>query len=609
MKKIFVILSVFLGLGFVVCFAAGMFGVVPQEVPSNGNFLYKFCIGIEYFARFLPAMAISGFVISLSVYFGHNSQGSTQGFSQAMGERFKLVIISGLVCTFLVTITNETFLLWSKQKRTELVNKTKIITEYIDVGNLLLNNGINERALVYANAALALNPNSKEARDLKSRADMEINRIYTSGLKFDLTSAQPLEKKDNSLIMNVDQINDSYKCLLQAKSAFDNEQWFNAHYYAELGLKLTDPKNPNIDELKTISAQAWNNITQLHKAVTGEEYEIYDQKYKGYLALVNKNDLEAYYIFRGLYENYDDLKRDSDVLFYLDVATNRIEQEYFFVDETLELQSFESANDVYFSYKHPNGAKEIVYFKGVTSVQSTGQSIQYLRDLTIVSLSSYGRVTRKLSVPYAKMMPVSVKNLTAATKEMLQIEEKTDFVPYILLKAVGRDDPDIQFGPTYSYPDGTSATSPEYLIFPMKYSEFLLLEESPSNPENTSLFFLFKFIKHADDFGFAREQYLQTMLNRLLFPLYFLLIFILLASFAWNNRVGGNQMFRFVWVFSFPFLIVISAFFYKFAYILFKLVNYTILCIASGAGALVLGAVAYIVLMVIFSIAFMAKHT
>ena len=94
-----------------------------------------------------------------------------------------------------------------------------------------------------------------------------------------------------------------------------------------------------------------------------------------------------------------------------------------------------------------------------------------------------------------------------------------------------------------------------------------------------------------------------------LFPLYFLLIFILLASFAWNNRVGGNQMFRFVWVFSFPFLIVISAFFYKFAFILFKLRNYTILCIASGAGALVLGAVVYIILMVIFSISFMAKHT
>ena len=609
MKKIFTILSVFLGIGFVVCFAVGMFAVVPQEVPQKSQFLYKFCVGIEYLGRFLPAMIISGFVISFSVYFGHNSEGSTKPFSPAMGTRFKYIIISGLVCTFLVTLSNETASLWSRQKRTELVNKTKIIKEYIEVGNLLLNNGVNERALVYANAALKLNPNSQEARDLKSRADMEINRIYTSGLKFDLTRAQPLETTDNSIIMDPQQMNDSYKCLLQAKSAFDNEQWFNAHYYAELGIKITAPKNPNVDELKTISAQAWNNITQMHKETGVEGYEIYDQKYKGYLALVNKNDLEAYYIFRGLYETYDDLKRDPDVVFYLEVATNRIEQEYFFVDETLELQSFENANDVYFAYNHKNGAREIVYFKGVTSVQSTGQSIQYLRDLTIVSLDSNGNFMRKVHVPYAKVMPVSVKNLTVVTKEMLQIEEKTDFVPYMLLKSVGRDDSSIQFGPEYTFADGSTATTPEYLIFPLKYSEFLLLEDSPSTPEDNSILYLLRFVKDAASFGFSAESYTQTLLSRILFPLYFLVLLIMLAGFAWDNRVGENQMFRFSWVFSFPFLIALSGFVYAFAGILFKLINFMILSFASGIAGLGIGVVVYLVLMIIMSITFMARST
>ena len=99
------------------------------------------------------------------------------------------------------------------------------------------------------------------------------------------------------------------------------------------------------------------------------------------------------------------------------------------------------------------------------------------------------------------------------------------------------------------------------------------------------------------------------MLNRILFPLYFLLLFIMLACFAWDNRVGGNQMFRFAWVFGFPFIIVISAFFYKLAFILFKLMNYTILCVTTGIGALALGAVVYIVLMIIMSISFMSRHT
>ena len=48
MKKIFTILSVFLGLGFIICFAAGMFMPVPADVPARSNFLYKFCIGLDY---------------------------------------------------------------------------------------------------------------------------------------------------------------------------------------------------------------------------------------------------------------------------------------------------------------------------------------------------------------------------------------------------------------------------------------------------------------------------------------------------------------------------------------------------------------------------------
>ena len=92
MKKIFTILSVFLGLGFIICFAAGMFMPVPADVPARSNFLYKFCIGLDYFARFLPAMAITGFVISFSVYFGHNSEGSSERFSSFCLQVVALII-------------------------------------------------------------------------------------------------------------------------------------------------------------------------------------------------------------------------------------------------------------------------------------------------------------------------------------------------------------------------------------------------------------------------------------------------------------------------------------------------------------------------------------
>ena len=83
----------------------------------------------------------------------------------------------------------------------------------------------------------------------------------------------------------------------------------------------------------------------------------YEEKYEGYKALMNKDDVQAYYIFRQLSED-SEMKHDSDVLFYYEVARERIEQKYFFIDETFELKSFETANDVYYSfdrfYKKPH---------------------------------------------------------------------------------------------------------------------------------------------------------------------------------------------------------------------------------------------------------------
>ena len=83
----------------------------------------------------------------------------------------------------------------------------------------------------------------------------------------------------------------------------------------------------------------------------------------------------------------------------------------------------------------------------------------------------------------------------------------------------------------------------------------------------------------------------------------------MLGGFAWDNRVGENQMFRFSWVFSFPFIIAISAFVYTFACVLFKLINFMILGLVPGIGGLAVGALVYLVLMIIMSIAFMARST
>jgi hypothetical protein len=68
-------------------------------------------------------------------------------------------------------------------------------------------------------------------------------------------------------------------------------------------------------------------------------------------------------------------------------------------------------------------------------------------------------------------------------------------------------------------------------------------------------------------------------------------------------------MFRFSWVFSFPFIIVLSWFTYNFVLILFKLINFVTLSFVTGGAALAAGAAIYIVILFFSSLSFMAKHT
>ena len=609
MKKIFGILSIFLGIGLILCFVAGFVTGVPDSVPAASVTVYKFMNGLQNFTRFLPGIAITGFTVTCSVHFGRNSEGSTERFSKAMMDRFKIVMIVSISIAFLLTVSYEVIGLLTSNKKNSIINRPKIVNEYINVGNKLFDNGYYERAMSYADAALKLNPNEKRAINLKDRADVEINRARTSNIRFKLYESVEEAEKVDRVVIDAEQINEVYKLYQKSQEAFDKKEWFNAHYYAELGIKLATPKDPNLEELKKLSTSAWNNLTEYHNLAKSNGQLTFEKKYEGYLALVQKDDLKAYYIFRELYLSSREMQSDPDVVFYLEIAENRINERSFFVDETFELKSFESANDVYFSYEYADGSRDIIYFKGMTAVASTGNSIQYLRALTVVSVDRSGEVFRTMTVPYAKVLPVSVKILTPTTKALMGINDEIDYVPYILLKSVGRDSPELHNEPLYTYSNGETATTPEYILLSIPYDDFLILENTAGSPDSMTLPALFKLTHMAAKYGFCNEVYGQSFMNRAFYPLWILVIFVLLASFGWNNRIGPTQYFKFSWAFAFIPFILIAMLFNQFSMFLFRLVNYVLLGGFGITGGMVAGLVLYILLLIFASVIFVSRHS
>ena len=609
MKKIIGILSVFIAIGLVVSLIAGFTSDIPSEVPEASVFLYKLMTSLQNFGRYIPGVTITGFVVSCSVHFGRNAEGSTDRFSKAMMDRFKTVMIISISIAFFLTACTEVLVLLTANKKASIINRPKIVNDYINVGNKLFDNGYYERAMNYADAALKLSPNEKKALNLRDRADVEINRARTSNLRFKLYESVEEAEKVDRVVIDAAQINEVYQLYLKAQEAFEKKEWFNAHYYSELGIKLATPKDPNLEELKKMSTAAWNNLTEYHNLAKTEGQLIFERKYEGYLALVQKDDLKAYYIFRELYQSSREMQSDPDVVFYLEIAENRINERSFFVDETFELKSFESANDVYFSYEYADGSRDIVYFKGMTTVASTGNSIQYLRALTVISISRAGEIFRTMTVPYAKVLPVSVKTLTPTTKQLMGIDDSIDCVPYIMLKSVGRDSPDIHHEPLYTYQNGETATTPEYMLLSIPYDDFLLLEKSTSTPESMPLPSLLKLVRMAAKYGFCTEVYGQALMNRLYYPLWILVLFVLLACFGWNNRIGATQYFKFSWAFAFIPFILISMLLYKMITFLFRLINYVLLGGLGISGGMITGLVLYVLMLISASVLFVSRNS
>lgn len=609
MKKIFGLLSIFLGLSLVICMIFAAFADFSAELPKNSVNALKILTGFEYFINYLPAIMMTGFVVSCSVYFGQNSEGSTSRFSAAMFARFKTIMVAVIVIAFVLTLGAEVFGVLIGQQKNRIVNRPKLVSEYIKVGRTLYEKGYYERAMGYADAALKLSPKSEEASRLLDDAEVASNQRRDSNIRIKLYESVENAEKVDHVVIDPNQIAEVYEYYLKAQDYFDKKEWFNAHYYAYVGMNLASPKDPNLEELRRIATAAWNNLSEYHNLAKTDEQLAFGKKYEGYLALLEKDDLRAYYIFNELYNSSREFQSDPDVIFYRAIAENRINEKCFFIDETLELESFEDANDIYFAYKYLDGSQDIIYFKGVTTVQGTGKSIQYLRGLFISSVDKDGNLFRTMSVPYAKVLPVSVETFSPTTRLLMGLDDKVRFVPYIMLRSVERDGPAGEYLPEYTYYQEMEETYPEHLMFSIPYDDFIMLENSMRNPSIIPLYTLFMLLSRTVKYGFSADVFGAVCLNRIFYPFWMIIIFIILATFAWNNRTNVDQYFKFWWVFVFPVFMLIADVFYKASMFVFKLMNYAILASTGITGAMLGAFAVYSVALVVCSLFFLGRRS
>lgn len=607
MKKILWILFSFLGFGLLACLVFGFCSTPEVELLSRSVFKYKLFTGIELFSKALPPMIFGGFILSCSIYFGRNSEGSKQRFSQAMVKRYKVVMIISLICTFLLTFSSEVGTVTMKRGKENLRNQPKLVKEYIRVGNDMLNQEKAESAARYAQEALDMDPANKEAAELKNQAAILLNMYDTKASHILKESNLNFIFTDSDSDINTQNLSEVYALYKQAQDAYEKQDWFNAHFYSESAIAIASGKDPNLAQLKEISSTSWNNLSQMHDLTKTESQNIFNQKFTGYKALMEGDYLKSYYILKNMQIQYPELKNDPDLNFYTDVAEEKVNERTFFTDETLDLKSFESANDVYFSLKYDDGWTDIVYFKGVTQVKTAGGMIQYLRDLSIYSMDADGDFYRSVTVPYAKVLAVSIAEMNPLSKDNMGIARDIKYLPFILLRSVDRINEGVEVRPVYRYADSDISDGPDYTMLRMHFADFQMIENATINPELIPLTTLMKIIRKASYFGYSPEVYGQVFLNRILYPFFILIILVLLASLAWNNRLGATQYFKTSWILIFPVISAVCFFVFQVGNYIFKLLNYGILGVCGPAGALLWSFGFYVVTLFLVSLLFLSR--
>ncbi len=566
-KTVFLVLLIETLVAFCLCLGVGfLFFEEPDWNLSNFT-LYKFQSGLLIFIKLLPAIFITGILIGYSWGFGKQKNNPTHRFSDIFAIYLKKVLTTSLICTSLCFIATEVGIPLISYSRTNMEENSKNVEEYISLAKKNLAIGDYGTALFYANYVINIYPESQEAIDLA---------------RF-IEESQFLQRKENSVVekSEIPSIKTSKtsemtipELMTMAQNCYSNEDFFNAHYYASLVLEISKSTDGNLALAKQLASDAWNKLSGIDAFENDLSAQVFQRKKDGYVALTAGDYSKAYYIFYDLLEKYP---LDYDIKNFYEISKELLSTRYFFIDETLDKQQFEKYRNVFFTLPRLDGGKDIISIKGITSINSTGGRIQYLRGFSIVSYDKNDEWLMDFFVPYAKMCSYPLENLSDELINYISEQSKTRFVPYVFLKSVDRKYENIFIEPRFEFSENFNSDISTTYIMPIPFEDFAMLCDVSHGPETMSLVSLYKFSKVASDYGYSSEIYSQALINRFSFPLILLICFILASIIAWNSRILIDVSFKFSWLLLFPIIITLAYVFVQCFRFLLSLIFYAVL--------------------------------
>ncbi|MCL2441550.1 MAG: hypothetical protein FWD14_07395 [Treponema sp.] len=333
----------------------------------------------------------------------------------------------------------------------------------------------------------------------------------------------------------------STQAISMGRTAFNEERYFDAHWLANLGMRLAVRGSAEAANATRLSSDAWNMISSLAPNRTEtRQFELFNLKLSGYQAMGTNDWIRAYYIFQELLTYTPD---DPDAKKFFAASETGSKETAFFIDE-MELSLGEILNGVVLSIPCNTG-RAVMRFSSLT----TSPDIAYGFGFEFMEFDNYSNLKSSLTSRYVKLIPVILNG-----KQQI----------HILTHALDRYDQNNSFQSEWLYGSPTAAG----IILDVSFEDLILISRVRRGLSNLHLNELFSASARLTNAGYVHQIFQAEILNRLGAALFFLPMAIIVIVIAWRYR--AKQKPRYLFVLLLPVLPVV---FHGFVFLYRSVIN------------------------------------
>ena len=367
--------------------------------------------------------------------------------------------------------------------------------------------------------------NSPELAGLRDEITINLEDLYfnASDERAQANAALAGNGRNSEIILLSDNQNglemNAVLAVTMGETAYNEERYFDAHWLANLGVRLSQDNSVQQANASRLASRAWNMIAS--QAPNNREVrlaELFNMKLSGYRAMDSERWIQAYYIFLELFSLTPD---DPDVRNFLAASELGAKQIAFFVDE-MELSLGHILNAPVFSLPSANG-RAVLRFSSLT----TSNDIAYGMGFEYMRFDSSNNLQESVVSRYAKILPFT-------------LNEKPQVL--VLMHALDRYNEAGSYEAQWLIGDPAAGG----ILLDVSYEDFLLNAHIRRGLTNIQINELFDAAEKLNDAGYIQQIFHAEILNRIASVVFFLPMSIFVIIFAWRYRAKSKPRYLFV---------------------------------------------------------------